>query len=405
MKAYPEIRRRIRDVGLIRVSARTHDAGLLRRMRDAVEDLRTQGRLDWLAALRDGKITPLAMLERLRGTPIKELPPAEVPLFTEATIRTTVDRLTVSERHRRDLRHDLRRLLGRATTGVTLQVLPDLVLELREAYAGRKQFRAFNKLRASALTLLRETVRRRSPIYQDVLDIAVLPTRRKREGNPLTPLEAFTIAAGMGEWGKVWLAMCLTGMGPAELWGAWDLLEDRVLVHGTKREGRERIVFKLADLERPPLTYDAGYKRLRAGLETASKGAAVPYDARRTFAHWCEEAGVPRSRIDLYLGHGPRSMLDLYTRHDVAKYLAHDGEAVRRLLAEKLARTAIAKIGDSLGAPPWNRTKNLLIKSPLLQRKGKARKRPTRRSRPDARRGKARKRTEAHARAPRKLPA
>ena len=386
MKAYPEIRRYITEVGMIRVSVRTHDKGLLSRMRHAVEDLRLKGRFDWLILLRDGGITPLALLDRIQETPIKKLPPAEVRLFTEDTIARTLNGLAASPRHQRDTGQDLRRLLRLAPAGASLAVLPGLVQDAKTRYMDREQYRAFNKLRSSVLTLLRETVRRRSPIYQDVLEIDVLDTERRREGNPQTPREAFELAAKMGAvWGAAWMAMCVTGMGPKELWGAWEIEGDRITIHGTKRKSRQRIVFRLADITRPPLTYDAGYRHLRAILKAASERTVQPYDARRTFAHWCELAGVPLSRIDHYLGHGAKKMLDLYTRHDVGKYLVEDRETVRRYLAANLpkqpkldaeksaessrkGRGSVARLRGEIppSAPPWNRTKNLLIKSQLL---------------------------------------
>ena len=46
------------------------------------------------------------------------------------------------------------------------------------------------------------------------------------------------------------------------------------------------------------------------------------YDLRRTVAHWLEEAGIPRARRKLYMGHRSGDVTDLYERHQVETYLA-----------------------------------------------------------------------------------
>jgi integrase len=66
---------------------------------------------------------------------------------------------------------------------------------------------------------------------------------------------------------------------------------------------------------------------------------AKRHGLRRAFAHLCELAGIPVSRIKLYLGHGARSVTDLYTAHDVAPYL--DLAADRAALLDALAGLGI----------------------------------------------------------------
>jgi integrase len=60
--------------------------------------------------------------------------------------------------------------------------------------------------------------------------------------------------------------------------------------------------------------------------------AIVPYDLRRTYAHWLEEAGIPRTRRRMYLGHGARDATDLYESHEVEGFLAEDAAKPRQFL-------------------------------------------------------------------------
>jgi hypothetical protein len=50
-----------------------------------------------------------------------------------------------------------------------------------------------------------------------------------------------------------------------------------------------------------------------------------------------EEAGVPRTRRRLYLGHGAKDVTDLYEVHDVTAFLAEDAARLGEYLDETVA--------------------------------------------------------------------
>jgi hypothetical protein len=54
-----------------------------------------------------------------------------------------------------------------------------------------------------------------------------------------------------------------------------------------------------------------------------------------------EQAGIPRTRRRLYLGHGVRSVTDLYERHQVDAFLADDAAKLRAFLGEEVLRVAL----------------------------------------------------------------
>ena len=69
----------------------------------------------------------------------------------------------------------------------------------------------------------------------------------------------------------VW-AMAVTGIGPSELWGRWQVLPDRVHIAGTKRAGRVRDVPLLWPLAPPARAYQAFRRALsRASGEAISR--------------------------------------------------------------------------------------------------------------------------------------
>jgi hypothetical protein len=50
-----------------------------------------------------------------------------------------------------------------------------------------------------------------------------------------------------------------------------------------------------------------------------------------------EAAGIPRTRRQLYLGHGAKDMTDLYERHEVDAFLLSDGAKLRDWIDRQLA--------------------------------------------------------------------
>jgi integrase len=60
----------------------------------------------------------------------------------------------------------------------------------------------------------------------------------------------------------------------------------------------------------------------------------TPYDLRRTFAGLMVEAGIPRPRRKLYLGHTADDITSLYEWQEVRDYLRNDAAKIRAILGE-----------------------------------------------------------------------
>ena len=177
-----------------------------------------------------------------------------------------------------------------------------------------------------------------------------------------TPEQAATIRALLVESiGSAWWAMCCTGMGPDEFFGGkWRYEDRRLHVLGTKRAARDRYVPVVETIERSPLTQEQFQRALkRSGL------GVRPYDARRTFPHWCDRAGVPEIRRELYLGHAVRANLrTLYGAHESERFVEEDATRLKKVVGFVVG-PAPRRLRKSYG-PTRNRTENLLIKSQLL---------------------------------------
>ncbi len=288
------------------------------------------GRLDVLEQLRDGTLRLLDCWRHYRGGDWSRIPTPEHarPLAEAfAAWRQTVP----GDRHRQDLGVAQRQILAAARTGATVADLPAAVSALRTRYDAKGAGRQFNKLRDAASAFLKQTLTRRHPLYQAVRAVEPLQVIRRYPKHPQAPASARTIADVLGgEPGRIWWLLCCTGMGPDEYFSLkWAVEDDLLHVKGTKRRGRDRLMPLLVEIE-PPLLTVWGF---RSALKRSGLGVK-PYDARRSFANWLEQAGIWETHQQAYMGHGPRTITDLYRRHElVFEHLERDRATLLAFIA------------------------------------------------------------------------
>ena len=181
------------------------------------------------------------------------------------------------------------------------------------------------------------------------IDPLTTPAAAKRNGLAREVSEVVSVVKAMDpKYGAMFWSMCITGMGNAEYFDTpWEVLPDRVRIHGNKRPWRNRFIPLIqANIQRPTSTV----KYLGQALREAAPEGWQLYDARRSFAHWCEMAQVARPRISAYMGHKTKTMTELYLRHNVTPYLNADAEKLREYIVEhKDAPTA-----PSAPPAPWS---------------------------------------------------
>lgn len=304
-------------VGRIRRASGTTDPATFKAIDATLTNLHQTDRLDLLAAIRDGTAKPIDVWLRCREEGIATR--SVTPHHLSNVVLEWIDTHPVSEHHRRDMRYCVTALLNGDT--VPLAELPERLRAYRTAKARKPAM--FNRTRSALMAYFRHTLGRRHPLYGAVADVP--PLREvKAAGSPLEPKHLKGLP-------PMALTMALTGMGPSEYWGRWEILADRVCIHGTKREGRERVVplVRKAKLVPPSMTY----KPFR--LLLAAHGIK-PYDLRRTYAVLLDDAGIPQSRQRAYMGHGPRTTTALYQRRNIEPHLKSDARRLATLLRGKL---------------------------------------------------------------------
>jgi hypothetical protein len=337
------VRVKFRGVPLIRRSVGSADPAVAERVELMYHALYEQGRLDVLEAIARKRLHPMAALAQWRQGREIELPPADVlPKLSEAW--EAWERAVPGDEHRASIGTTRRTL--RIPEGATIADLPDLFMALHRRE--RSKVRTVNLARAHVRAFLRDTVGTSHALYTRVADVRPLARKQRERGTPhplpfildvCSKLNALHPGAGDMAW-----AMAVTGMGNKEYWhDGFQAVRDRVLIHGQKRGGRDREVPLWAP---EPLVQPVVWEgKLRDLLTEASAGAVQIYDLRRSFARWCEEAGVIDTNIDAYLGHGPKTMTGLYTWGQLPGQLARDAELLRAYREREL-REAVAEAAE-----------------------------------------------------------
>lgn len=320
------IDRVFKGVGRIKRRSGTTVPVVKRKLDRMLSALYEDGRLDILRAIRDGELGALEVLDAYLRRGLDKLPigttarPLHAALAAwHQALRVPLD---VSDDHHRSLGAS-RKVL--ASVPGTVADLPQILETLRETI-GVTHPRTFNLARAAALAFVRDTLKRHHPLWMAVAAVEVRKVTPQRKARPLSVAEvrAFFPQPESDPLDAIVWSIVTTGMGQKEYWGAWETRSDRIHIAGTKREGRVRDV----PLVRVP-TVPAMHRRTFEDKLRGRCPMIVAYDLRRTYANWMEDAGIPRTRRRLYLGHGAQDVTDLYEAREVAAFLVDDAARLR----------------------------------------------------------------------------
>lgn len=159
-------------------------------------------------------------------------------------------------------------------------------------------------------------------------------THGSHDGSPRRPV-SIKLRFGTG----VWPAHVAT-VGPHD--DGWEDRETYVHIHGVKRAQRDRIVPRVVTPVRPAC-WPGLMRRVLAPASEKALGVVVqPYDHRRSFSQWLEHAGIERTHVPLYMGHGDRTMTDVYLWREMLKFVEGDSATLAAWI-ERDRTTAKAK--------------------------------------------------------------
>ncbi len=339
-----EIDRVFPAIGRVRIRTGTHD----RRRAEQYETMLELLPLETVRLIVGRRLSLRAAYDAWTSNRVGDLPTAKtlLRLVDEMALWLEKPALPVGKSEAANRQRTAEYLLA-LNPDATIDDLPGLFTSLRGILEDRPT--QFNRARAVGFAFLRDRFQD-TALREQLVAVPALSEPPKAAHHPRTVTEARAIAATLGpKWGPAWWSMCLTGMGPKEYWlDGWRVLTDGVEIKGekeTKRRrstARQRLVPLVGELTPAPGTRWGFTQALRkSGLGVA------PYDARRSFARWLDDAGLPDYVQDALMGHGPKSMRELYKWGDIRAML---GEAKQALLKVLQASPHITHTQRKVGA-------------------------------------------------------
>jgi integrase len=299
-----------------------------KQMNQMLTDLYQNGDGEILARFKAGEIAPLQLFAAWKGKRLDKLPTVEMMQPLAATF-TAWAKAAPTGPHNKAQRLTAGRTLERLASGAMVGEIARVVGTYQRQCMTKGTPSAFNHFKVHCQRFIGLTLGEHHPIYTQLTRIESLKVTVKRKRG-LTLLEATAVWTFLKEpYRRAFRELCYTGMRPNEYFAQrWQVLNDRIEVYGTKTQGADRAI----PLVQPIIGAGITRQRLRYALEKYPEMTVEPYTARRTFMHWMEEAGIPRARRKMYMGHGVKDVSDLYERSHHTAYLKEDAAKLRVFL-------------------------------------------------------------------------
>lgn len=346
--------KRYRDVGRIQLRSGTTDRDELKAFNGMLDNLFENGRFDVLRAIKNRTVSLKLVYHHYRKGTLHRLATVEHVLPLDPNLLNWIaDYPKWEDNTRKRYRQCAEQLILMNRKG-SVNDLPAMVRRYWKYCADpKRQFsRAFNQTRAVVLSYIGKEFGKSHPLYAAVRDVPNFTIKNRREGKPLPVWQVVELMAKVKPHmaDMIW-TMCLTGMHWKEYSGDWEIFSDRVLIHGTKREQRNRVIPFLGDPTDPNKDYcfpAVGEEHFRDTLRDASSGTVQIYDLRRTYAFWLSEADINPVRQAAYMGHKVRGMTQHYQQHKVTEFLLSDAEKLKAyIVARKAEPVEVLKLAST----------------------------------------------------------
>jgi integrase len=257
----------------------------------------------------------------------------------------------LAEKSKENRRAIIKSLLAKELIGEhhVVNDLPELMVKIRGYYEDQKQAPAFNTIRIEIGAFLTKGLRigDDTPLYRAVMNSGPLPMGNRRDHHPFyAPVECGQFLSRLMKrssphrqrYASAIIYMCYHGCRPEEfergLFAA-DADTGHLHIRGTKNENADRVVPRVSDYGYEAYPQVATLNRMfeRMGSQVRCR------DFRRTYAIWCEAAGIPASHIRAYMGHSGKHVTQRYQRVlPTAKMLDDDAKTLREWVKAELEK-------------------------------------------------------------------
>lgn len=324
----------IKGIGRIKKSAGTDDT----KTRDAIKTMllgfKTNGRWNLLQQVKDGIVSPMQLYSmHTTGQLQKNVSASTLLPFPATAVKWIAGYTDVKPRTQNEYRLMYLTLAKYGTAKATVADVPVMLNTMRKAYAKKDAARYFNMTRNAVRSYLGNTQGRFTDTYIQVTEVKPLREVNAPKGRARRIHEVYALKAVLKPeaFNTIW-TMAVTGAGLAEFRNGLSIQGAGVQIMGTKmdhKDGRRRRVVPHTN-EAILLLPHLQVKALRMQLKPHDMQV---YDMRRTFALMCQEAGIPRHRIEMYMGHVPKSVTDGYLEAEMHAFLVEDGKRLTTYIA------------------------------------------------------------------------
>jgi integrase len=322
--------RNLKGIGRLKKAFGTDDPTTVAGIRVMVDQLYKSGDWDILKGVVEGKVTLLQVYTKWKNQDLKNVTVTSTLMFHPTAFDWLEGYKDINERTRTGYRNDLNQLY-KVKGNFPLDDIGEVMSQYRKKSQKRGIGRSYNKVRMTVRAFLKDYFNQFHPLYQDVVMVKPLPQVRQRPIGAHTVAEVATMLTKLprADIGDQFWTMCLTGIGMEEYRNGLKVEGNGIRVLGKKMAHKDDRRNRLVPHVEDPHPMVIQEKRFRNHINKASKGRIQLYDARRCFARWCLEAGIPFDRVQQYMGHAPVSMTAMYARGMVDQHLVNDAELLR----------------------------------------------------------------------------
>lgn len=330
--------RQFKGIGRIQKSYGTDDAATQHAISAMLTTLYRTGRHEFLEAVRDNKTSLLELYAKFQSQRLHDVAVVEGVIDFDPTVYSWVaDYPDIADSTRKNYTHHFKTLQG-IKKNFPLTQLPDVLNQYKKVCVRNETGRQFNMVRNTVSSFLNSQYGTNNPVYKAVREIKPLSEKKKNPGVAHPVHVALAVRRALrNDLGDMWWTMCICGVGMDEYRKGLTIEGHGIRIKGEKMkrvdERRNRLVPYIQD----PAPIALEQKQFRKHLKNASPdGTSVKiYDGRRTFSLWCQEAGIPFARVQMYMGHSSRTMTDRYTKSQMDAFLKEDGDKLRQYIDKK----------------------------------------------------------------------
>ena len=346
----------------LRLTTTTKDQRVARQIEDMLLEIKDYGRTDLLDRMVRSKNKSRTLMEfwtlhkrnkLFTHDPEKELHNS-LPL-REELLKWMRTHSGWNEKTRKDFNEKISTLFSRTQTlfpNPSLEDSPKVLREYRRQCEDRGSHSTFIHVRSVFLRFFRSQYGKSHDLSIRVTDVETLskphtdPSGTKGS-KTVEQIEKLSKVLPPKYRQMLW-TICTLGVG----WKEYESIEvrddikyKRVYVVGTKMDKKDKRRRREVPYVLPPHGPVCTERTFRKVLKEYGKKVRVPittYSLRHSYARWMEECGVPRWRVQMYMGHQPKTQTQKYQTTEVWRWLIEDAEVMRKWLATQREKAHVS---------------------------------------------------------------